>query len=229
MTRVNFVGEGQTEEAFVNQVLGPHLANHGIPFAVRQLGGLRDWNKAANFVHRWMREDRNPNARFTTLLDLYGLPANTPGRAEAVGGATPWQRCHRIEVAIGNALNNARFMPYVQLHEFEALVLVNASELTVPYPGHAAAASRLTALASQYRSPEEINEGPTTSPSKRIIDVLPVYSKVVSGPSAVGRIGLPTVRRACPHFGAWLSCLESLATDHPMPWPTLVSAPESNT
>jgi hypothetical protein len=61
--------------------------------------------------------------------------------------------------------------------------------------------------------PEEINEGATTAPSKRIIRHLPVYerSKVRVGAAAAAAIGLPALREKCPHFNDWLSRLESLA------------------
>lgn len=71
---------------------------------------------------------------------------------------------------------------------------------------------RKFAVEVQGIPPEEINEGTTTAPSKRIIQHVPVYerSKVRVGASAAAAIGLPVLRTKCPHFDAWLRQLEKL-------------------
>ena len=63
-----------------------------------------------------------------------------------------------------------------------------------------------------FNCPEDINEGETTSPSKRLIQHLPRYEKlkVRVGAPAADAIGLPILRQRCPHFGQWLSNLEKL-------------------
>ena len=50
-----------------------------------------------------------------------------------------------------------------------------------------------------------------TAPSKRITQILPHYNKVVHGPQIAQTVGLPTIRRECPRFSAWVTRLESLA------------------
>jgi hypothetical protein len=59
-------------------------------------------------------------------------------------------------------------------------------------------------------SPEEINDGPETHPSKRLAGLFPTYRKPLDGPQIAGRIGLPAIRAACKHFDAWLAKLEAL-------------------
>jgi uncharacterized protein DUF4276 len=61
--------------------------------------------------------------------------------------------------------------------------------------------------------PESINETPQGAPSKRILRRLEDYEKPFHGPDALKDIGLDAIREACPHFAAWLTWAETLATD----------------
>ena len=64
-------------------------------------------------------------------------------------------------------------------------------------------------------SPEEIDDGEQTAPSKRLIREVPAYYslKPVAGPLIVAEIGLPNLRSACPHFDEWVSTLERLSEE----------------
>jgi len=79
--RLNISAGGQTEEAFVDAILMPYLAERGIFAHVRLVasssrsrGGMTTYAKARRDIIRWMREDRA--ARFTTMFDLYALPGD---------------------------------------------------------------------------------------------------------------------------------------------------------
>jgi len=67
-------------------------------------------------------------------------------------------------------------------------------------------------LTKSFSSPELIDDGYDTSPSKRIIKQIPSYRylKSSAGPSTAKDIGLETIRNKCPHFGNWLCQLENL-------------------
>jgi hypothetical protein len=238
VVRLNFIVEGHAEEAFVNQILCPHLGGHDVVCAARRVefsrrrgviyrGGLIDWSKAARDIDRWRREDANADTRFTTMFDLYKLPNEAPGRSEAANLTDPFSKVHAIEQAVNATVNDQRFLPYVQLHEFEALLFAGADKLAVFYPERSAEAQQLVDVSTQHPSPEHIDEGATTAPSKRIIARIPEYEggKLTASPIVLERIGLTTLRQRCPHFGAWLTCLESLATPNPLPWPRLVAMP----
>jgi len=69
-------------------------------------------------------------------------------------------------------------------------------------------------MSKTYSSPELINDGAETSPSKRIIREIPAYEnlKSTAGPAVAQKIGLITIRQKCPHFDQWIQKLESL--DH---------------
>src|SRR5947209_1351414 len=61
-------------------------------------------------------------------------------------------------------------------------------------------------------SPELVNDGETTAPSKRIISQFPQYSrqKTTIGAELADCVGIDMTRRLCPHFDRWLKTLESL-------------------
>ena len=63
-----------------------------------------------------------------------------------------------------------------------------------------------------HDTPEKIDDGQHTAPSKRIINEIPEYkhAKATAGPIIANEIGLPTMRRKCPHFNEWLAKLEQL-------------------
>ena len=68
----------------------------------------------------------------------------------------------------------------------------------------------LEAIRVLFNSPEEINEGRTTAPSKRILQAFPGYQKTLHGPLAARELGLTSMRAACLHFNQWVSALEAL-------------------
>lgn len=238
MIRLNFVVEGHSEEAFVNRILKDHLASSNVYCNARRVetsrgagrifrGGLIKWSKAAEDVAKWQREDSGQDVRFTTMFDLYKLPPETPGRSSAADLADPLKRVWLIERAIADSMKDSRTLPYIQLHEFEALIFAGADKLAKPYPSRAEEARALAESASKFPSPEHIDEGPTTAPSKRIIARIPEYErgKASASPIVLEQIGLAALRQHCPHFHAWISCLESLASPSPKPWPRLVTMP----
>jgi hypothetical protein len=225
MIRLNVIVEGQTEEAFLHAVLEEHLAQREIFVAVRCVetsrdkkrhkifrGGLLDYRRARDDLFRWMKEDQRPEAWFSTMFDLYALPDDFPDYGEARKQATSAKRVAALEQGFGQAVNHPRFVPYVQLHEFETLLFADLSKLDWEFLEHAPAIDRLNAVAAQFATPEDIDDGETTAPSKRIIDEIPDYAfrKSSAGPLVASKIGLPVLRQKCPHFRAWLERLEAL-------------------
>ncbi len=231
MIRLKVVAEGQTEETFVRTVLAPHLARYDV-FAtafclttsrrprrpdLRSKGGLVSYSSMKRQILRLLAEDRKPDMRMTTMVDFYGLPGDFPGVAAAGKISGIYNRVENIEQELARDLGAPqRFLPYIQVHEFEALVLVEPGRLIDDFPGDLKGIDRLAASLAALR-PEEIDDGPTTAPSRRIIAQVPTYGsrKREVGPRVVARIGLERLRDECPHFGAWLERLESLAERQP--------------
>ena len=222
--RLQFIVEGQTEETFVNRTLRPHLAGLSIWAVARRVetsrkrgltyrGGLSTYEKARRDIAAWMNEDQNPDARFTTMFDLYALPKDFPGSEDAALTGDPYKRVKALEDALREDISDPRFIPYIQLHEFEALLLSDPQKLDSQFYNSDAEIRRLVEMASGFKSPELIDDGDNTAPSRRIIGEIPEYRgmKASAGPIVADKIGLSTLRLRCEHFGEWLGRLEALA------------------
>lgn len=207
--------EGPTEANFVTQVLKPHLAARQVfaePEPLRRGNyGIVSYDKLRNAIKADVGRARS-HVWVTTLIDLYKL-GNYPG-ARRIGEEPPIERVRRIEEKMGEELPNPRFVPYVQLHEFEALVLVDVDRIPDQFPdGEAEGAPEKLRQDIGQTEPELVNDGEFTAPSKRIIRVVPAYAdlKAVAGPAIAASIGLQALRAKCPHFGEWLQRLELLS------------------
>lgn len=221
--RLNFIVEGQTEERFVNMVLRNHFAVQSIVAVahcvttrrdrrarhVKYRGGLTTYRHARDDIRRWVREDKSGSARFTTMFDLCDLPADFPGYPDAAGELDPYERVEILETALGEDIGDRRFIPYIQLHEFEALLFSDAEKLDTQFPEYSVEIRRLAATASTLGSPELVDDGRTTAPSKRIAAAIPEYEsrKASAGPIVAAKIGLPALRSQCRHFREWLERL----------------------
>ena len=221
--RLNFIVEGQTEEAFVKRILSPYLADLRVyvrRFAVsrrvgsrniKYRGGIESYGQARKDINAWIREDRNLDVRFTTMFDVYGLPTNFPGYKDAKQKSDPYGRVKILEDALGEDISDRRFIPHFQLHEFEALLLSDPQKLDSQFD-NSAGIRRLVDMVASFDSPELINDGNDTAPSKRIIGEIPEYERMKpsAAPIVADKIGLPTLRLKCKHFGEWLCRLETL-------------------
>lgn len=207
--------EGATESNFVSQVLRPHLSAFRVfarPEPLRMGNfGIVSFEKLRKAIQADVGRSR-AHEYVTTMIDLYGL-GDYPG-IQRCSGEPVLVRVARIEHEMAEGLPNPRFLPYVQLHEFESLVLVDVDRIPGQFPNGEAdnAPEKLRAEIGETE-PELVDDGPDSAPSKRIIKVVRGYSalKSVAGPAIAGAIGLPTLRDRCPHFGEWLTKLESLA------------------
>ena len=103
-----------------------------------------------------------------------------------------------------------RFTPYVQLHEFEALLFVNPTCANDWLQGKPAQLAALQAALAECGEPEAINDRPETSPSHRLKAQYPHFDKKLHGPDIVELTGLPAIRQACPRFDRWITQLEQL-------------------
>ena len=222
--RLNFIVEGQTEEAFVKQILKPHLAELSVWVnarcvmtsrrgGIKYRGGISKYTQVKNDINAWTKEDQNPDARFTTMIDLYGLPTDFPGYEDAQRKEDPYERIRILENSFKDNIVDHRFIPYFQLHEFEALLLSDPQKFDAQFFDHGTKIKELVDLVSGYESPELINDGKTTAPSKQIINKIPEYAKMKAsaGPIIAGKIGLPSLRSKCMNFNQWLERLEALA------------------
>ena len=228
MTRLLIHVEGQTEETFVNALLGPHLSGHGYSVVGARLmgnarqrsrrGGVRPWPVVRKEIVNHLRQD--PGCIASTMVDYYGLPQSSrrawPGCAEASSLTLP-EKASTIEDLLladvhqrmGSSFDQDRFVPYVMMHEFEAMLFSDCAAFARGI-GSPDLTPRLQAIRDGFASPEEIDDSPITAPSKHIAMLVPAYQKPTQGLLAIQEIGLDTIRAECPHFQAWLKRLEGL-------------------
>lgn len=215
--------EGDTEEAFVKAVLQPHLearAVYATPIKYetsrstsgrRFKGGGLGWTGVQKQLRAFLRDPR-PGYRLTTLFDLYRLPSDFPGMDQHGTVPNTVERAHQLERAMAEVVGDPRFIPYIQRHEFEALVLACLDQLEASDPSKRAGIKALRASMGRA-TPEDVNDGMNTAPSKRLAQFVAGYRKNVDGPNVIAAAGLAALRAACPRFGAWITTLESLAGD----------------
>ena len=210
MPSVTILCEGATEQNFVVKTLVPHLRNRNIFAKAINLRGTQTVASLHVQVNNAL-QSRRDHEYVSTMLDLYRL-GHFPGN-EARPGENVRIRVKRIEDDLFEKFPNPNFIPYIQLHEFEALVLVDADIIPVAFPDGEADGA-IEALKRSYRGmePELINENPNSAPSKRIISAIPAYKMVKSsaGPEIVEEIGLVRIRESCPNFDAWVTKIESI-------------------
>lgn len=227
MKHLQIIVEGSSEESFVNDVMVKHFAPLNIYISARKIltgwdkhntkpakGGLLKYRKFRDDVLRWIESDRNrPNTFYTSFIDLYAFPKDneSPYTGQIQQIKNPYQKIEALEQAIRENINHPNFIPYVQLHEFEALLLVDPDRLLTMYPDQTAGVRRLKTDIGNT-NPEEINESAQTAPSKRIIKYLPDYAgqKSQVGPLVAEDIGMTELRDKCRHLNNWITKLENL-------------------
>jgi len=224
--RLRIVAEGQSEERFARLVLVPHLAEYGVFVTVTKVetsrmkrrpdirfkGGVPAYKHIRNDVATMLRIDGGEDFRLTTFIDFFHLPKDFPGLREGASCFSKDQQIDCIEKAFREDIGDDRFMPYVQKHEFEALMFVDLGKLLKLYPQHDSKIMRLERGAKGL-APEDVNGGDTTSPSNRIIAEFPEHE--MNKPKIVpllAEIGLPRLREACPRFDRWIGKLEKLGS-----------------
>jgi len=220
MIRVYVVVEGSTEESFINNLLAPFLWSHSIHLTPIILGpsghkgGRTSYARVKKDVMKLLKQDKESYC--STMLDFYGLGPGFPG-APLAPGLPNREKVTRIEEAVKADIISAlpreradtRFLSYLQLHEFEALLFSDPASFASGI-GEARLASQFQSIRSQFATPEDIDDGPTSAPSKRVLAVHQSYRKVVDGTLAAQAVSVRRMRDECPHFRDWVDRLTAL-------------------
>jgi hypothetical protein len=229
MKRLIVVVEGQTEEEFVRQSLRPYLASKGAhfvtPIKIRtssgHKGGLTSYAKFKNDVTRYLRSEQN--IIVSSLIDFFRLPTDFPGYDEALLKPFANDKVDTLEQELAKAIDDERFIPYIQLHEFEALLFTDVSgfETLVEIEILSAFARQriikdIQSIIDKYPNPEDINNRPETSPSRRLQRIIPGYNKVLWGNLIIETHGIERIVAKCPRFRQWVNKL----TQAILPMPT---------
>ena len=232
LIRLHILVEGQTEEDFVNGILAPDLGNYGVFADAHRIttgrrhgqifrGGLTNYDHLARDLVLWMKQDGNKESWFTTMVDFYALPDNFPGRKTIPTTANAFEKVAHLENEFREDIAkrmdglpvSRRFVPYIQIHEFESLLFSDTACFEEAFPDSASAIAQLSEVRTEFPTPEHINDSLLTAPSKRILHIFPDYQKAVAGILIAQRIGLTRIRSECQHFNDWLDRLVASAAD----------------
>ena len=213
MKRLYIVVEGQTEQEFVNTVLRPWLNGHSIydvtPVLIKTSkhgrGGHVNATHLMNTINGLLKETSGRQLVVTTFVDFFRIPNSMPGYEEAMRKADSTVQISALEEALANKVNDRRFIPYIQRHEFEALVFSSNKgfekycdkDLSV----------QTAAIVEAFNNPEDINSSPETAPSKRLLALIPSYDKVILGNLLALEVGMDTILARCPRFAKWVQNL----------------------
>jgi len=161
-----------------------------------------------------LKQDRD--AYCSTMFDLYGLRPGFPG-FPLPPNLPNVEKVIRIEQAITADIIAAvpqlrpdvRFLPYLQLHEYEGLLFSDPTAFATGV-GQGQLAPQFEQVRRSFATPEDINDNANTAPSKRVIGIYPAYNKVLDGTLAAQSVGIARMRQECPHFRSWIESLEAL-------------------
>lgn len=213
MKRLNIVVEGQTEQSFVNEVLTPYLQSKGVAIITPILihtsktgrGGFVNYHHLHNTVKGLLKNPYDGNIVVSSFVDFFRMPNNMPDYDDAMRLGTDLQKVESLQQALGNSIADRRFIPYIQLHEFEALLFSNNNGFE--YLWEDDMSSKTKNIVDSFENPEDINSAPETAPSKRLLAINQKYDKVLEGNVIALEVGINEMLAKCPRFADWVSRL----------------------
>lgn len=222
---VYIVAEGETEKTFVREILASYMAEKGIYLFATLIGraghkgGDIRFERAKADIENFLKQRQN--IYVSTMFDYFRIDSDWPGmndirtknksgislksqdKAKIIEEAT----YDRILADIPGCNAENRFIPYIEMHEFEALLFSDAHILAEQT---GITFSKIDEIIRQYSEPEEINDNPEQAPSRRLKYLCRQYDKIDYGKNISEAIGIPTIRNKCPHFNEWLRKMEEL-------------------
>lgn len=213
MKRVIVICEGPTEQEFCLEVLSEELVKHDVyveaPLIKHSHGGIVPWEVIKRQILMHLQEGE---AYVSMLVDYYGIKDQFafPGWEEANHIADKAERIHFLLNKMAEDIPEQyryRFIPYIQLHEFEGLLFSDVSAFLNSFDSNEINYDALLNAADAFENPEMINNSPATAPSKRLIEAIPDYNKVIFGNCVAMDIGLKKIREKCPLFNEWVGQL----------------------
>ncbi|HPE10421.1 MAG TPA: DUF4276 family protein [Saprospiraceae bacterium] len=212
--------EGRTEQIFIEDILAPYLATKKIYIRATQVS--KPGQKGGDVRFERVQKDiglhlkQRSDTYITTLVDYYGIKS-WPGLETVPSRATPGAISTILHKATIDAVQavyaqqraDVRFVPYMAIHEFEALLF---SDTTVLASALGVSEHKVISILQECGEPEAINNSPVTAPSKRLgtLSANGAFPKTTKGIAIAKEIGVDRMREKCPLFNSWLQKLESL-------------------
>ncbi len=211
MKRLIIIVEGQTEEEFVKEVLVPFFAGYEIhsvtPIKIATSkvakGGFVNYTHLKNDATRYLREH---DTIVTMFVDFFHIPASLPNYRDCISDHhTADDKINCLEQSIATDINHTNFIPYIQKHEFEALLFASNRGFEELY--ERTIYNKTQQIIDAYPNPEEINTGAETAPSKRILKIIRDYEKVADGNMIALEVGIDNILERCERFSGWIATL----------------------
>jgi hypothetical protein len=205
--------EGQTEEEFVNNSLAHYLRGYGIINTIPILletspgyfGGDVTFARYQTNANNLLLSD--PTAIVTSLIDYFQLREDFPGFIASLAIADKNARMDYLENQISGIITEDRFIPYIQLHEFEGILFSDSAGFDYITNISAANRQEIADTIAAFPNPELINDGLATAPSKRLKRLIPRYKKTFHGPIIALENGMTPVLAKCPRFKNWIDSI----------------------
>jgi hypothetical protein len=207
--------EGPTEKEFVSNLIYPYFHERGIsnirPITIETSpgfkgGDVRYHERYKSNIQRILRG--REDLIVTSLIDYYRLRSDFPNYTESRMLPTPQQRVTLIEEGCFEDINDSRFIPYIQLHEFEGLLFSAETGFNLLFPDLTAANRReLMQTVNGFENPELINDRPEFAPSKRLERLIPNYQKPLYGNMIALENGFNAILERCSRFRNWVDTL----------------------
>lgn len=216
MKRFHCIVEGQTEVAVFTSLLTPYIFEKTGAYCLftpikHTGGGIVQFSKILPELREHLKEKKI----VTTYFDYYGI--HESHKFKFYNEAKIEQSNAQIgvdllekgmsETLVENGINTRYFIPYIQLHEFEALLFSSSDSFELVYENKKIT-EEIQKVNNRYPNPEDINDSPKTAPSKRIIKIVEKYhtsyEKVVDGEDLATLTSLETIMDKCPRFKNWV-------------------------
>ena len=218
MKFIHILVEGQTEETFTRNILQPYFLSASvnvnpviiqtkrIKSGLKFRGGVSKYEKIRKDIFHLIND--TSAEVINTFLDYYALPHDFPGK-DTIPTGSCFNRVQYLENAFATDIDNPRFIPFIMLHEFEAFVFVSPQDASSIFPDLNIEAG-LMGIKRRFQSPEEINDGENTHPSRRLEILAPEYRKNLHGPLITKRAGIEALLKECRHFNEWVQKIRQL-------------------
>jgi hypothetical protein len=151
----------------------------------------------------------------TVLVDYYGIGNDWPGFEESKRQTTHSKKAavinretaKKVQDLFSEQNSTHRFIPYVSMHEIEALYFSDPASLAQIMNVDEI---KITSILRDCGEPEAINDNFETSPSKRLEKLSQKFKKTTTGIAIAKTVGIERIRKHCPLFDEWICRIESI-------------------
>ena len=217
MKRLYIIVEGQTEQEFVKTLIAPYLQKHEIfevtPILIRTSktgrGGFVNYQHLKKDAERLLKSEKK-DFIVSMFVDFFRCP-EVPHKEKWSVKSSHIGQVEEMERCIKDDIKDVRFIPYIQLHEFEALLFASNEGFNSFFDE--IQKEKAQQLINSYDNPEDINTTPEGAPSKRILAIKEDYDKVLEGNLIALEIGFSKIIEKCTRFRAWIEKLIELCKE----------------